>query len=344
MPLQIVNPLTDPLWDERLLDCPGHSFFHSAAWARVLTETYGYTPHYLIERKRGGLKTVVPLLEVESPLTGRRGVSLPFTDYCDPLLPEAQSFPEVFERLTDFGRRRDWDYLELRGTDGALEACPSSAEYFGHRLALNGEEGDLEKKLRSSTLRNIKKAAAGGVEVEILHSPEGMEEFCRLNSLTRRDHGLPPQPRKFFENIHKQILSRGLGFLSLARKQGQAIAGVVFFRFGKTAVYKYGASDRRYQSLRSNNLLMWEAICRCREEGLRTLCLGRTDLDQPGLKQYKDGWGGEETRIRYIRYDFRTGAFRGASGNKAAFSKKFFQKMPIPLLNSLGALLYRHAG
>jgi CelD/BcsL family acetyltransferase involved in cellulose biosynthesis len=182
------------------------------------------------------------------------------------------------------------------------------------------------------------------VEAEITASQEGLAEFIRLNRLTRREHGLPPQPRRFFENLHREVISRDAGFIALARYQEQAVAGAVFFCFGRKAVYKYGASDRRFQNLRPSNLLLWEAIRRCREKGMESLCLGRTDLHHHGLKQFKDGWGAAETRIRYLRYDFRREAFQGLSGRPSGWRENVLRRMPLPLLDAIGTLFYKHMG
>jgi hypothetical protein len=344
MALQIINPLDDPLWDERLLDRRGYSFFHSSAWARVLTETYGFTPHYFIERKRGRLKKVVPVMEVDSLWTGRRGVSLPFTDYCDPIVEDQDGFTEIFEQIKTVGQRRGWDYLELRGIDGAFGSGPRSVEYYGHLLDLSGGEAAIKKKFRSSTLRNIKKAEASGVEVEVLQSMEGIREFYRLNSLTRRDHGLPPQPWKFFENIHINILNKGRGFLVLSIKEHRAISGVVIFFFGETAVYKYGASDKRYQHMRPSNLAMWKGIAKCMELGLKRLCLGRTDLGHQGLKQFKEGWGAVQSKIAYRKFNFNSQSFEISEKNNAGLPGILLRRFPLPILKTMGRLLYRHAG
>ena len=45
--LQPVNPLDHPDWDARLTRRPDFSFFHGAAWTKVLVETYGFTPVWL---------------------------------------------------------------------------------------------------------------------------------------------------------------------------------------------------------------------------------------------------------------------------------------------------------
>ena len=51
-----------------------------------------------------------------------------------------------------------------------------------------------------------------------------------------------------------------MGFIVLGSYRGAAIAANVYFHFGDQVIYKYGASDKTYQHLRANNLVMWEAI------------------------------------------------------------------------------------
>ena len=109
--IQIVDPTHFPSWDSMLLRTPGASFFHGSAWARVLSESYGYTPLYfsLIENER--LRALVPMMEVDSFLTGKRGVSLPFTDYCDPLIDETVEIADrvdMFNQIVEFAGKRGW--------------------------------------------------------------------------------------------------------------------------------------------------------------------------------------------------------------------------------------------
>src|ERR1051325_1907634 len=80
--LRRLNPLERPEWDKSLLSHRAASIFHSSAWARVLNETYGHSPHYFCAEHQGRLSELLPVMEVNSPWTGRRGVALPFTDEC----------------------------------------------------------------------------------------------------------------------------------------------------------------------------------------------------------------------------------------------------------------------
>lgn len=302
---------------------------------------------------------LLPCMDIDSYLTGKRGVSLPFTDYCEPLVSKAKQFEEMFAAAIALGKKRNWKTLEIRGGEAFFQGKEPSAWHYGHTLDLTaGEKGtDLffsEKNrsvpfsqkifsaLRDSTRRNIKKAEKEGVTLTISTSPDSLEKFCRLNAITRRDHGLPPQPHRFFQRIYNHILSKDMGFIILASFRGTPIAANVYFYLGDKILYKYGASDKAFQHLRANNLVMWEAIKWGCDHGYRTLCFGRTEPDNEGLRQFKAGWGARERFIKYYRYNLQKDIFIKAFEITNPLSKKVFSKLPIPVLNMLGSILYRH--
>jgi hypothetical protein len=343
MPLQIINPLKFPDWDELLLTTGDYSFFHSSSWARVLCESYKYKPLYFASIDNGKLSVLVPVMEVKSLLTGRRGVSLPFSDHCQLIVASENNCQEIIRNIIDYGKRADWKYIEWRDGENCFKDITPSSSYIGHTLALKENEQELLSGFKSSTRRNIKKAVKKGVEVGLHYSLESMRTFYRLNCITRKMHGLPPQPFYFFQDIHKHIVSLKKGFVVLATFNERPVAGAVYFHIGEKAFYKYGASDRSYQHLRANNLVMWEAIKWYARNGFKHFSFGRTEPENTGLLQFKQGWGPREEIINYYKYSLEKDSFvkdhfRGRT------SYIFFKKLPSPLLNLIGFLFYRHVG
>ena len=195
----------------------------------------------------------------------------------------------------------------------------------------------------SSTRRGIRKAEREGVTVQVDTSLDALRAFTKLNALTRREHGLPPQPAKFFANLHRHILTQGKGVIATAFHQGRAIAASIFLHFGESALFKYGASDKSHQHLRPSNLVMWHGIQWYAERGFPSLHLGRTAMHNEGLRRFKCGWGASEQELSYYRYDLRAGNYVTAPPDKGAPGSEFFQKAPLMLSRLAGALLYRHA-
>jgi hypothetical protein len=89
---------------------------------------------------------------------------------------------------------------------------------------------------------------------------------------------------------------------------------------------------------------MWEAIKWFAGEGCKSLCFGRTEMENQGLQQFKSGWGPEEDPIRYYRYDLRENAFVPGKKKGAPVYAGLFRATPIPVLNAIGSLFYRHMG
>ncbi len=344
MNLTIINPLEIPEWDGLVSEHDGATFFHSSSWARVLKESYGYTPCCLTLIKNGKLKVLIPFMEVKSFLTGTRGVSLPFTDYCPPILTHGYVLEDLFPQLLRLGEQSGWKHIELRGISFEGNNVTPSAIYLNHTLLLSEDENEIKSRFRSSTKRNIKRSIKEGVEVARDDSMSGLKEFYRLNSLTRRDHGLPPQPFNFFQNLHKHIIEKESGTIFLGKYRGKIIAAIVCLHFGKKAIYKYGASDRRFQAARANNLVMWEAIKHYGSSGYKAFGFGRTEPENKGLVQFKAGWGTQESTINYLKYDLHKGEFVKGTPKTRGFHNTIFSRMPIPALNLLGKVLYRHMG
>lgn len=343
MKIAIINPIVHPHWNRQIVDLDGASIFHTANWAGVLAESYGYRPVYVSAFQDGQLAGCLPLMDVRSFLTGRRGVSLPFTDECRPLCRSDELFDALWDWATAYGRRTGWKHIELRGPHPAYMRQPAHADFLVHSLALGATEQRLLDGFRNSTRRNIRKALEAGITVQRSREPEAVTMFYRLNCRTRRMHGLPPQPFKFFRKIHEHIIVARQGFVSLVRQNKTVIAAAVFFHFKESLLYKYGASDRRYQHLRANNLLMWEAVKWAAQNRLQRFNFGRSEPVNQGLLQFKRGWGADEECLRYYKYDVKSNSFRSCAP-KVKSSYRVFEKLPLPLLRLSGQILYRHMG
>jgi hypothetical protein len=269
--LEVVDPTRVPGWDELLSRHPDATIFHTSAWARVLSGTYAYLPTYFTFIEKDHLVALLPFMEIRSLITGTRGVSLPFTDTSSTILKDGFGFEEAMAQVITVAESRGWRTVEIRGRVPGMENLATSAEYVSHDLDLTAGKSLLYSRYRRNVHRNIQKAEREGITVSKDNTSEGLREFYYLNSLTRRGHGLPPQPLRFFENIQKHLFNKGLGFLMIARHKKKAIAGAIFFLFGGKADFKFGASDRRYQEFRANNLIFRDAIEYLCVKGVKTL-------------------------------------------------------------------------
>lgn len=339
--VRVFDPLASAAWEAWLNRWPSASVFHSSAWMAVLADSYGFKPLALVTPAREVRPAMLPLMECTSPLLGRRGVSLPFTDEAPMLADSPAEARTLFEQALKLGQERKWRSLELRGGTG-LEGANASVTFLGHTLDLDRNPEGLWARLDESVRRALRKAARGGVEVRRETTWESVWQFYRLHCQTRRLHGLPPQPLRFFRNLHRHLMVRDAGCVFSAYHQGHAVAAAVFLHRGRRAVYKFGASDKSRQELRANNAVMWEAIKHYASEGFESLDFGRTSCQQAGLRRFKLGWGTSETRIAYWKYDLRRRGFVSGKDRSTGWHTALFRRLPLPVLRWLGARLYPH--
>ena len=330
-------------WDDNIRSHSQATIFHTNEWARVLTKTYGhrFVPFCLSDH--GAPAAMVPMMEIASKFTGRRGVGMPFSDFCEPLVSIGVEPETLVHRLTERARERGWRYFELRGGRAVLPTAAVPAEqYYGHRLDLTAGVDQIFSRLGSPVRRAIRKAQTSGLNIEVKNTIEAVKDFYRLHIRTRRRHGVPPQPFSFFDHIQREILERNLGFVVTARRGISAIASAVFFRLGRTALFKFGASDPENQQLRANNLVMWEGIQHLVRLGAESLHLGRTDLDNDGLRRFKLAWGPKEEMIEYFKFDLASGAWMTQRRPGSSFYKQVFRSLPLAANRIVGAWIYPH--
>ena len=341
MPLQVINPLQFPNWDELVDMHQACSFFHTSAWARVVSESYAYKPLYFVQMQDDQITSLIPVMEVKSAFTGCRGVSLPFTDRCTVVAPDRSIFKEIMAKIIEFGKKAHWKYIEFRGGKKYFQGITPSSSYKTHTLELRQDEKELLSSFRSSTKRNIKKATREHVDVDICTSLQSVHEYYKLHCQTRKRHDLPPQPFEFFKKVYDHIISHEKGFVVLASHRKKYVAGAIFFHFGEEAIFKFGAFDRNYGHLRPNNLVMWKAIQFYARTGFNTFNFGRTEPTNTGLLQFKEGWGTNVDVMNYYTYDLKKADFV-TNNRKKPYG--LFKHLPLPVLKLAGSVLYRHFG
>jgi CelD/BcsL family acetyltransferase involved in cellulose biosynthesis len=345
MDVRTIDPLGDPRWRAFLDATAGATIFHHPDWIAPLMQAYGYTPASLGCFDGETLVGVLPLLEIRSRLTGRRAVSLPFSDYGGSVAVSEDVHARLLEAALEHGKERGLGYVEMRCEVEHAHAVACGA-YKRHQLELGNDPALLMKAFdKSQTQRGLNKFLKSGGVVRRHTGQEGLQAFMRLNYLTRRKHGLPPQPDRFFDGFQKHILDRGKGFVSLAMMGEDVLAACVFMRYKDTLYYKYGASDDDGLVHRPNHGIMWDAMQYGIGEGLRILDFGRSDLDGEGLIKFKRGWGTIETDITYAQVGTAGRPAAGGSGGGLLDRlKPLIQRMPVPVLKVIGQILYEHVG
>jgi CelD/BcsL family acetyltransferase involved in cellulose biosynthesis len=314
--------------------------FHHPAWALLLQDCYGMQGFVLASTNAAGeLEAGIPVLvPPRVPGRDRRWVSLPFTDALAPLAT-AGSVARFTDELDDERRGRGVARLEVHGRLAGARALPSGA--VTHVLPLDPDPERVEARFSSAAVRNARLGKQRGIVVRTAETENDVSStYYRLHVDTRRRLGVPVQPRRFFRLLWSRVLDRGLGFALIAEQAGTPIAGAVFLHWNGTIVYKYGASDSAYWSLRPNNVLFLEAIRDSCLRGHRRFDFGRSDLEAEGLRRFKRSWGAEELPLEY---SVLGGAAHARLGEGGKALEPILRRSPAWVARALGELLYRYA-
>jgi lipid II:glycine glycyltransferase (peptidoglycan interpeptide bridge formation enzyme) len=346
-----IQPVDDPRWGEFVKKHPRASVFHSAAWLEALRRTYGYQPVAITTSAPGQeLENGMVFCRVESWLTGRRFVSLPFSDHCEPLVDDAPSMQEMVATLKLELRRDKPRYIELRPLTALLDASspfrPSESFCF-HQLDLTPGLHTLFSGFhKDSTQRKIRRAEREGLIYEEGRSEFLLDAFYRLLVMTRRRHQVPPQPKQWFRNLI-ECFGEPLK-IRVTFKEEKPTAAILTLRHKNTLVYKYGCSDAQFSNLGGTHLLFWRSIQEAKDAGLSTFDLGRSDRENEGLITFKNRWGSVQSDLTYARCsivpDSRRTPNSARTGWKERIAKHAFAHLPDCIMHSVGDVLYKHVG
>lgn len=319
----------------------GESVFASRPWLSALKEVYGYRP--LLYPLGDPPRAVLAICEVKSRLTGRRWVSVPFADHCEPGATQPEELEAVLRRFLEEPAVQGARYVELRPLSARWHETLQtlgfrpSAQFWYHEIDLRpGPEGLWRNLHAGSIRRKVRRAEREGLELQAGNSPELLREYYRLHLRTRRRQGVPPQPFRWFRVLGEQFGDRLRVYL--ASFQGRPVSGIVTLRWGLTLIYKYGASDERWNQLGGNPFLMWRAMEEACSAGLETFDLGRCDCDNAGLAQYKQRLGAARLSLTYFRKPAT------AAQTSRPLAHEVCRRLPLPVLQLLGRLFYRHLG
>lgn len=351
--VHIIRPLEDERWAPFVQRQPGSSVFHTIGWLEALRKSYGYTPYAITTSAPGSpLEDAWTFCGINSWITGRRWVSLPFSDHCEPLGEidgRCQRILDLLGRLLGRDRLR---YFEVRlahsNKSTHLRTPPSlvrsSLKYCFHSLDLSPDIDSLFRNChKNSTQRKIHRAQREGLHYEEGRSSRFIDAFFHLQLITRRRHGLPPQPKAWFRNIIECLGDNAK--IRVAYKDNDAVAAILTIQHKTTLMYKYGCSDARLHHLGGMHLLFWKTIEEGKKGGLSTLDLGRSDPGNVGLITFKDRWGGKRSTLTYSR-------FMSATSPRVLYSQNFpyrqsrglLSYVPRRLFGAAGRLFYRHIG
>ncbi|HEX5040893.1 MAG TPA: peptidoglycan bridge formation glycyltransferase FemA/FemB family protein [Candidatus Limnocylindria bacterium] len=201
--------------------------------------------------------------------------------------------PEVTPR-TPFGAAM----LERPWRD-APKVQPPTTRVVDLRIGEEALRANLKRKHR----QYVNKAERAGIEIERFDGsapPEAigpaLEDFNRIYRLTAERAGFVARQPFYYERVWSIFAPTGRVRLSFAILDGERVATLFHFTCGDRAVESYGGMTEPGAEARANYLLKWAAISDFANEGFAAYDMW--GLATGGIRQFKEGFGGEE--ITYV--------------------------------------------
>jgi lipid II:glycine glycyltransferase (peptidoglycan interpeptide bridge formation enzyme) len=331
-------------WDAFVESHPKGTPYHMSGWLKAINETYPFKPASYVWRIENVILGIFPAFLVKNFLSGSRLISVPFSDYGGPLFSDESMAQKALQHLLQEYKEKTKS-IEIRGNVPDGSGFVSLNYYKSHILDLQQGLPVLMKKIdKRTTQYSIRKAEKAGFEIRERNDEQGMEEFYRLNLLTRRKHGVPTQPKKFFENLFRYLILKGHGYLLLSYDKSKVVGGSLFLTCGKRMHYKYNASDPEILGkITPNHALTWHAIKKGCDEGYHTLDFGRTSPDNEGLMRYKATWGNMVLDAIYYYYPEVKGASSMQEDTRIYKAlTRIWRQLPASIVEIIGPRIYRY--
>jgi lipid II:glycine glycyltransferase (peptidoglycan interpeptide bridge formation enzyme) len=259
-------------------------------------------------------------------------------------MDDLEGLGEIVYWLSGEVEKKKVKYVEVRPLKLSMKEqgdFTEASKFCLHTLDIQPTTETLFQNLHKDSIRRkIERARRENLTYESGTSRLLLRKFYRLFVMTRRRHGLPPSPFSWFCNLIDCLGERIQ--IRIASKDGTPVAGMVTLTYKNCVVYKYGASDVRFNNLGGMPLLFWSTILESKSQGLQELDLGRSDMDNDGLVTFKDRWGSRRSRLTYWKSPQPSAA--PLSSGHSRVLKRLFSFAPDRLSIEVGNLLYRHLG
>ncbi|MCW5882698.1 MAG: peptidoglycan bridge formation glycyltransferase FemA/FemB family protein [Anaerolineae bacterium] len=298
----------DTAWDNILLASFAHPpILQSSAWSRFKARQ-----GWRLDRR--GTQDGDGTLCAAAAILSRRaapGVSLVYVPR-GPLWKSPADLPAALALVEDAARKQGAIFAKI---DAPIhpddKAAQATLRTRGWRLSdeqvqfrntltldLRPTEEELLAAMKQKWRYNIRLAAKKGVNVR-LGSLADLPTFYTMYVETGERDGFIVRPYEYYKDAWGTFMSSSLAQLFLAEYEGEALGGIILFRYGPTAWYMYGASREAHRNLMPNYLLQWEAIRWAKAQGVTLYdWWGAPDvLDEAapmyGVYRFKEGFGAQ---------------------------------------------------
>lgn len=322
----------------------GFGIYHGAPWHAFLLRVFAWKVKALLVRgPGGGLVWFLPFVTKLRPGLRRVHVALPLAHRLGPAVAPGMEGPPA--GIADYlrGELRDLEIHDRVVGAGFHSRSDSTTTILDLRPF--AAPSDLMEGLDYKSVRYpINRARREGIEVVVAETDRHYRALYELVVETRHRQGAPVYPPGFFTSMRDAYRDSDQMEALIAYQGERPLAMVVFLFAGATALYAYSASvnDPRAKRLGATDFVMWHAIQSAFARGCMQVDFGLNPNTLPGLRAFKEKWGGSteplwRTRLR------PEGKGAGLARDSAAVraGTALFRRLPRTLFRRLTPPFFR---
>ncbi|MCB1555747.1 MAG: GNAT family N-acetyltransferase [Alphaproteobacteria bacterium] len=296
------NSLSLPAWQERFARIRRTNLLQSYDYARAICPLNRQKARWGLITINGEEAGLVQVLEASLCGTLLHAVMLDrgplwFDGFGAPDHVESffNTFHKEFPRR--FGRKRRV-IPEVREATGGPDLL-TDLGYIRHPapgyqtvwLDLTSDLETLRKNLKSQWRNKLNKAEKAGLEALWNSGSEDFSAVLRHYSQDRAIKGYDGPSVRLLQSLHKTF-GRNL-WIGRAVLKGEMIAAIILICHGTGATYQVGWTSEKGKQVAAHNLLLWQAVGRLKEAGVKDFDLGGiNDESAQGVRDFKKGMGG----------------------------------------------------
>lgn len=326
-------------WDRFVLASAAGSFYHRFAWSRILHESLGVEPVYLMARRDDQVVGVLPLVLVSSRLFGQILCSMPFLNFGGPCAASEAVTRALIDEAVRVADERGVDYLELRSALPLPTRLEASLHKVSMTIGLQDDPEILWNGFRTKHRTNVRRAMKNGL---VAHSggAELLHDFYGVLEQSWRDLGTPLYRRDFFGAILAAFPAETRIHLCRHGDQTVAVAFNGMQRGVIEGMWAGGLPAARH--LNANYVLYWHMIEEGCRGGFRQFHLGRSTVDSGG-EWFKTRWNAEARQLHWYFHRPRGGPMPALNVDNPKYRAAIavWRRLPLWVVRRAGPLIAR---
>lgn len=343
MPLKLrpLVPASEPAWDAFVDAMPTGTFFHRAAWRRLIAEEFAHRTFYTYAERDGAIVGVLPLVQMKTMLFGNALTSLPFCVYGGPLAADAETADALSDYAAGLLPETGASAVEFRHRDPVASDWTERPDlYVTFRKPIVADNDANMKAIPRKQRAMVRKGIQNGLSSVVEYDATRLH---RIYAESVRNLGTPVFSRRWFMSLMHRF--RDCADIVTIVDGDTAVASVMNFYFRDEVLPYYGGGTSAARPVAGNDFMYWETMRRAADRGYRLFDFGRSKLGT-GAYAFKHNWGFEPANLPY-RYKLAPGSEipdHNPLNPKYALFIAAWKRLPLPVANAVGPHLVRGLG